>query len=71
MGSANAATRHARGPEPLGPESFDPELTTEGLKAEGLEVEWRFRVIHERNALLSMEMSFFDSVPGPDLAHKA
>jgi hypothetical protein len=31
----------------------------------------RFRVIHERNAPVSMEISFFDSVPGPDLAHTA
>jgi len=30
----------------------------------------RFRVIHERNGMVNMEMSFFDSVPGPDLAHK-
>ena len=51
---------------PLGHEPFGPEL-----KAEGLEAEWRFRVIHEKNALLSMETSFFDSVPGPDLAHTA
>jgi hypothetical protein len=36
-----------------------------------LEAEWRFRVIPERNALVSMEMSFFDSVPGPDLADMA
>jgi len=34
---------------PLGHEPFGPEL----------EAEWRFRVIGERNLLLSMEMSFF------------
>jgi hypothetical protein len=51
---------------PLGHEPFGPER-----KAEGLETEWRFGVIHERNVVLSMEMSFFDSVPGPDLAHTA
>ena len=30
-----------------------------------------FRVIHQRNGMVSMEISFFDSVPGPDLAHTA
>ena len=50
----------------LGHEPFGREL-----RVERLEAEWRFRVIHERNALVSMEMSFFDSVPGPDLAHTA
>ena len=32
-----------------------------------LEAEWRFRVIHERNAMKSMEMSFFalPSIQGP------
>jgi hypothetical protein len=39
---------------PLGHEPFGREL-----RVERLEAEWRFRVIYERNALVSMEMSFF------------
>jgi hypothetical protein len=31
----------------------------ESLQVERLEAEWRFRVIHERNSLLSIEVSFF------------
>ena len=42
---------------PLGHEPFGREL-----RVERLEAEWRFRVIHERNAPVSIEMSFFDSV---------
>ena len=30
-----------------------------------------FRVIYERNAPVSMEMSFFGCAPGPDLTHTA
>ena len=51
---------------PLGHEPLGHEL-----EAEWLEAEWRFRVMHERNGVASMEISFFDSVPGPDLAHTA
>jgi hypothetical protein len=47
--------------EPFGPE----------LKVERLETEWRFSVIFIRNAVVSMEISFFDFVPGLDLAHTA
>jgi len=42
---------------PLGHEPFGREL-----RVERLEAEWRSRVIHERNAMKSMGMSFFDSV---------
>ena len=42
---------------PLGHEPFGREL-----RVERLEAEWRFRVILEIKALMSMEMSFFDSV---------
>jgi len=41
---------------PLGHEPFGREL-----RVERLEAEWRFRVMHERNTIKNMEMSFFDS----------
>jgi len=39
---------------PLGHEPFGREL-----RVERLEAEWGFRVVNERNAPVSMEMSFF------------
>ena len=51
---------------PFGHEPFGREL-----RVERLEAEWRFRGIPETKAAVSMEMSFFDSVPGPDLVDTA
>ena len=46
--------QHMTPKHPLGHEPFGREL-----RVERLEAEWRFRVIYERNALVSMEISFF------------